>query len=271
MTMYDDDLDVPEFMNRPRGTTSEITRPAIHYKEPINGRVSNVNRPVLTRMQHKAKIRKRKVIAGVLITTHLLAAIIGANIYEKTKPDAPQPSLPNGYILMQIRDRIEVGETITGIANEYYDVDTYSGMYSTALDYTSAILEQNGLRPNTTIHPGDAITVPVIVNQENEIYVQMQAIRAAIDKVEAESLWVPYVLRPGEGMLDLAAKASGSIDETYAIVDSIQAKNSGSRFWVGDTVWIMNPELGRLKTELHELEDALQQSLSQANQNAKTH
>ena len=59
----------------------------------------------------------------------------------------------------------------------------------------------------------------------------------------------------------MAAKASGSVNETYQIADKIKERNRNTNFWYGETVSIMNPQLGQLKTELKELEQALQESL----------
>lgn len=257
MMKYDDDLDVPEFMNSPKRTV----RPAIQYGNPINGQVSNINRPALTRMQHKAKIRKRRVIAGALTTTHLLAAIIGFKVSEKLAPTAAQPSIPTGYILTEVTDTVSAGDTITGIAYEYYDPNSYAGMYGSVEGYTQAILEQNGLRDLSTIYPGQSVTIPVVINGENDIYIKINALKDAIRTITRENLWVEHVITATDSYSSLAAKASGSVNETYAIMDQIISKNEGARFWPGDTVIIMNPELGPLKLELAELEQALQESL----------
>lgn len=270
MTNYDDDLNVPEFMQQQR---RPVTKEVVHYKEPINGRVTNINRPALTRMQHKIKIRKRRAIAGVLITSHFLAAIIGATIADKLSPTTPQPSIPTGYVLTEVKDRVDSGDTITGIASEYYDPSSYSGMYGSIEAYTQAILEQNGLKDFTTIYPGQAVTIPVVINSGNEIYIRMNVLKDAIKTISRENLWVEHTVGAGDTYSSLAAMASGSVNETYEIIDRIMEKNRGARFWPGDTVWIMNPALGPLKIELAELEQALQDSLKTAEmtEGQKTH
>lgn len=268
--MYDDNFDIPALPNANKNNRE--LRPAFYLKEPINGTVRNVNRRALTRMEHKAKIRKRRVVAGALVTTHLLAAIIGANIHDRFMSDAPQPSLPSGYILTEIENVVEPGDTITEIANEYYN-STYSSMYGSVENYTDAILEQNGLKPHTTIQPGQSVSIPVVINSDNEIYIRIQALKDAIHKITEENLWVSYTVGNNDSYSSLAAKASGSVSETYTIMHTIMEKNKNARFWPGDTVMIMNPELGPLKVELVELEDQLQETLkvNQSLEEQKTH
>lgn len=261
--MYDDKPKIPQLMEN--GTIQDnLKLPFGILKKTNIGCIKN---------NPNTTMRKRKSDAPKLVASFTLGVLLtigGAKIGNSMKAPEPQPSIPSGYILTEIKDKIESGDTITSIANEYYDEETYSGMYPTALDYTTAILEQNELEETTTIHPGETISIPVVIHEKDEIYTEIKAIESAIAKIKQEDLWVDYVLQAGDGILDLAAKASGSIDETYSIAADIRAKNKDCRFWDGDTVSIMNPKLGQLKTQLRELQEQLQQSLSQMGEIQKT-
>lgn len=255
--MYDDELKVPEFMDRQEFPIAQEER------KTVFGTIRNICESAIAKAK-KRNLRKRKVDAPALIVSFALGAALtlgGVKMVDTFTPDEPQPSIPNGYILTEITDRVESGDTITGIANEYYNANTYAGMYSTPIDYKNAILEQNNLKDYTTIRPGDSIAIPVVVNINNEFFVRIQVIKDTIKQIEAEDLWVDYILQSGEGILSLAAKASGSVNETYQIADKIKERNRNANFWYGETVSIMNPQLGQLKTELKELEQALQESL----------
>ncbi len=248
------DLEIPEFVDYDKREQGETVGNKKH--------VDHINRAALNRTKGKIKLRRRRAAAGALIiTTHLLAAIMGAKISDSLKVDPPQASIPNGYVLTEITDIIESGDTITDIASEYYDIGTYSGIYPSAIDYTKAILEQNELGDYTTIHPGESITVPVVANSNNEYYIRIQVLKDAIKQIQQTNLWIDYEVKPGDTYSALAAKASGSISETYRIMEEIIRKNKDNSFLPGDIVTIMNPELGPLRLELREMEELFQESL----------
>ncbi len=266
--MYDDELNVPEFTGKREFSPKHLA--PRERKTPL-GTIRNICESALARTK-KRKIRKRRIDAPALIVSFALGATLtlgGVNLANTFTPADPQSSIPDGYILTKITDTVELGDTITGIANEYYNATTYTGIFTTPIDYKAAILEQNSLNDHTTIRPGDAVEIPVVVSENNEFYVQIQVVKEEIRKIEEEDLWVDYVLKPGEGILSLAAKASGSVNETYLIADKIRAQNSDANFWYGETVSIMNPQLGQLKIQLNELEQALVESLK-VNENVET-
>ena len=229
---------------------------------PINGTV-HVNASRFCKKFEKMRIRKRHAIAGALVVSHLLAGVLAYNFGIHNQPVEAQPSIPSGYILTTTTESIEPGDTITKVASEFYDADTYSGIYDNVTEYTTAILEQNGLRPNTTIYPGDRITLPVVVNASNEHYVRMQVLESQIKEIEQNSLWIPYVVKFGDTYANLAARASGTDGEIVINTNRLieRNKDSGIMLMQGSTVWIMNPELGPLKIELNNERALFQESL----------
>lgn len=236
--------------------------PTFVLGNPINGTV-HVNASRLRKKNERMKIRKRRTIAGALVVSHLLAGILAYNFGIHNQPVEAQPSIPNGYILTTTTESIELGDTITKVASEFYDANTYSGIYDNVTEYTTAILEQNGLKPNTTIYPGDRITLPVVVNANNEHYVRIQVLESQIQEIEQNNLWVPHVVSFGDTYANLAAKASGTDSEIVINTNRLieRNKDSGIMLMQGTTVWIMNPALGPLKIELNNERILFQESL----------
>ena len=110
----------------------------------------------------------------------------------------------------------------------------------------------------------DLDELPVVVNKNDPNYLKMKEIENKIKDIEINNLWVRYKIQDGDYVSKLAARASGTYEETYDITLKIFAKNRISKKTVlniGDEIWIMNPELGNLKIELYEIEQNLANSL----------
>lgn len=169
--------------------------------------------------------------------------------------------IPSGYVLTETQDQIRVGGSVTDTAADYY-YSAYTSMYDSLDEYAKVIEDKNGLRHNQTVYPGDTITLPVMVDEANPHYIQTLVLQNQISDIEKNNYWVQYTVQFGDTISSLAAKASGSQGETAILTQKILEKNSSGRILqAGDTIWIVNPELGPLKISLEEEKEALQEEL----------
>ena len=159
---------------------------------------------------------------------------------------------------------IDKGETISSFADRLYSSDC-AEVYGSISRYENAIREQNNIhKASSYIQAGDTLQIPVIIDKDNPYYLQIKDLENQIADIKENNLWVKYTVQYGDTFSSLAALSSDSIQETYENISEIAHRNNMSTKDMlrdGREIWIINPELGRLKLELKTVYEELKQSL----------
>ena len=172
--------------------------------------------------------------------------------------------VPDNQIKVNISMELESGETISDVANKFY-TDECETVYNSVSNFQDEIKEQNNINKfSSFVKAGDTIEVPVIVEKDNPYYLKILEIQNQISNIENNNLWVRYTVEYGDRLSTIAEKASGSYTEIYEITSKIASRNNmgtKSILNAGEEIWIMNPELGKLKAELNEAKEEFKLSL----------
>ena len=172
--------------------------------------------------------------------------------------------VPDNQIKVNISMELESGETISDVANKFY-TDECETVYNSVSNFQDEIKEQNNINKfSSFVKAGDTIEVPVIVEKDNPYYLKILEIQSQISNIENNNLWVRYTVEYGDRLSTIAEKASGSYTEIYEITSKIASRNNmgtKSILNAGEEIWIMNPELGKLKAELNEAKEEFKLSL----------
>lgn len=233
-----------------------------HNNNPSR-RITSFNERQMRQIKREnMRIRKRRVFAGALVATNLIAAISFYNIGSKAgKNSVEPPTIPSGYVLTETIEVADYGDTVYGIASEYYN-PSYAGIYPTLNDYTDAIIESNNLNKNADIDSGDSLRLPVVASTQNDYFVRALEIQKEIDDITRTNYWVEYTIQPGDTISHLAARASGDFRETPILTQKILEKNNvDGVLRDGTTILTINPALGPLKIELQEVQKQFQTSI----------
>ncbi len=201
----------------------------------------------------KRKIKRNNRIASIVFMSALMVAALAEHI-----PGPFKPSIPEGYHQAFATYQVEQGDTIYDIAKEYYDEGTYDLYYKDFNGFVKAIQEVNHV--DKQINPYQNLSIPVIANNDNVFAQRIQELEQQLDGL---TVWVNYEVQAGDTILGLAYKGAGTTDEAYAIKDEIMSRNhlGSSLINQGDHLYIVNPEIGKIKTEIEQLKEKYNQSL----------
>ena len=186
-------------------------------------------------------------LAFAVVTSGIVGGAVGYNSVNK------EVIIPDGYITTNLEMSIHKETDISDIADTYYD-DLYAGVYKNEDNYINSMKDTNKLRSDR-IPAGTTIKIPVIFDANNEHYLRITDLQTQIEELAKNNYWVPYTVKFGDSLSFLAAQASGSEAETVELVNSIKNKNgksSANAIQEGETIYIVNPELGPLKKELEQ-------------------
>lgn len=221
------------------------------------GRIANVNKRQLERRRRKQLQRRKKVLvisaAGILT----VATLFGIHKFNKNDFERV---MPEGYMQIYTTEQVERNDTLTSIAEEYYDDDIYDSYYENINDYVEEIADINNISNPNRIDPYTTVIIPALT-EENNIYMeQIEAIDAQIDQLPK---WVDYEVQAGDTILGLSYLGAGNTDEAYSIQYSIMDRNDldNSTIVIGQRIQIVNPEIGALKKEREILREKLHESL----------
>ena len=220
-----------------------------------NGTVRKVNYKKIERTN------KFKIVTSVIVSSAILIGMLAGIIIDKFKSQKDY-IIPSDKVKTFITLDIEKDDTISEIAADFYS-DECKLVYESFSDYVDEIKKQNGISKfGDHIEPGEELEIPVIVDKKDKYYLAIQEIKNQIKDIEENHLWVKYVVKPGDSYTELAELASGSYEETYELYSKIITKNNvpSNRLREGMEIWIMNPKLGELKTQLREIEEQFKQS-----------
>lgn len=250
-----------------------------NYKSAREVRLQNGTvRDMRSKAAAKRKQKLHRIKTAVKLTVASIAIIGTIVLAGKAVLDRPETHpiiVPAGYTVIYAPEDIYSDDTVTSIAKEYYN-EVYAEMYGSLDKFIEVIKQNNGLNFKGDIKSGNSLNIPVLVDENNEYFIQKAELEAQIAEYKdpnnnEKPYWVPdYKVKFGDSLLGLAAKASGSTTETYQLIDSIMSKNglSNSNIYEGQKLIIINPELGPLKIQLNEITEAFYQSLK-TNQHTK--
>lgn len=209
----------------------------------------------------KIKKRKLKKVMAVTLAAASIITVMTLTGCSKNK----KYIIPDSQIKVSVSMQVEKGETISDIANKFY-TDECEGVYNSVSNFQDEIKEKNNINKfSSFVKSGDTIEVPVIIEKDNPYYLKIFEIQNEITNIENNNLWVRYTVEYGDRLSTIAEKASGSYTETYEITSKIASRNNMGIKTIlnaGEEIWIMNPEIGKLKAELNEAKEAFKLSLT---------
>lgn len=218
-----------------------------------NLRINNINYSKL-KNRKKKKLIKDNCFALLVIST----LIVGVGMARPTA-QGNQTIMPSSYIQIYTTEQVEKNDTLTAIAEKYYNKDIYSSYYQSIDSYMEEIAKINNINKNN-ITPFQELIIPAITTQNN---IYLERIEIINKEIETLDLWIPYQVQIGDTISSLAYKGAGDNDEAYTISKEIMHHNnmSNSNIYAGDTIYIINPEIGDLKKEVFQLKESLNESL----------
>ena len=167
--------------------------------------------------------------------------------------------LPYNYIEIYLQEHIEKDDTVESVAKKYYDKEIYSKIYETIDDYIEEICNLNGIEPYN-LTPFQDINIPVLVHKNNVYLSRITELENEIEKIEK---WVNYTVQNGDTINSLAYLSAGNSTEALTNIESIKEYNklTSNELDTGDTIYIINPEIGKIKRDIVFLRHQLKQSL----------
>lgn len=206
--------------------------------------------------------RKLKVAAvvGTLILVGSSIPIVSALINRNKKPEISQ--VPDNRVVYTIDVEANKGDTLSELALEYYNDDCDS-VYNSFDNYVDDIARGNNIKDKDLIDSNTTYKLPVIIDKDNEYYVQILEKQQEINCLLKNEKWVSYVIKPGDSISALALLSSVDNNELISNTKSIIAHNGidPNKLQYGDVIEIINPKLGELKTQLSDLQNQLEESL----------
>lgn len=286
--MANDKIEIPDVFNTPEYKERQRQRREEPY--PINNnnyqsrnssiKIASVNTARIKKLSRQRKIQKIANTIKIITVLGCLIVLfnIGSRIYNKVTTPPHEYVVPAGYTEMQSKDVVGYNGSVSEVAVNYYNHDeSYEIAYGSFNNYVNAIIELNNLPPNGRVQPYQSLKIPALVDENNEYLSQIATLQAQIDEYTnkdntEKQYWIrDYKVKLGDSLLGLAGLASnGTTNETYRIKDLIVAENklSSSYIYEGQTLDIVNPELGQLKSQLENLKNELYESLKET-QNIK--
>lgn len=255
-------FNTPEYRQRQeeaRRRDEEAYNQSLQSTPQKRTKVSNIN---TNRLKKKEKFSLKKT--GFIIVAILALGVLAKVIVPGQTPEQdPSYLIPDGYVSMYTSEEVTRGDTVYSIANEYYNTGVYSNTYGSLNNYVETIINTNNLSYDGDIEPFDVLTIPVIVDADNIYYQELNRIEQEINKIRETEYWIDYVVKPGDSLSSIAARASGTAGETIQLTKRIMSKNDldNSLIYEGQHLKIVNPILGQLKIQFNETKQALQESL----------
>lgn len=222
-------------------------------------KISNVNDK---KALYRKKIQRRNRFLTLVLGAGLFASA-GNIIAQNAEAKERIPVMPEGYTEYYSTCNIDKDDTIYEIAEDYWVEETHSMYYFDIENYVDYIGEVNQINVNR-ITPYQNILIPTLVEEQNIYLQQIQNLKESIKSLDR---WVQYEVQNGDTVLSLAFNGAGDTNEAYALKDEISQRNGGTNIYAGETIWIINPEIGFLKKEIVRLENLLNASLRHNNTN----
>lgn len=226
----------------------------------MSNKIKYVNHDEL-KQRKKRRVRKDRVAALVIGGVILSAGAAKAD----GKAAAAQPAMPDGFMQIYTTEQVDYGETLSDIASYYYNEETHDSYFLNFDNYVETIATTNNISKNN-ISPFQNLIIPTIVAEDN---IYLQQINNLTQQLETLEKWVPHKIEYNDTILSLSYLGAGDTNEAYEIKNSILQRNNinGTTIYAGDTIEIINPKIGEIKKEIAQLNDKLNQSLKNQNEN----
>lgn len=214
-------------------------------------KIKNVKNPLL----------KRVVLTGVITTTILVASKI------VNRPPTLAPTIPDGYQQIYINELVDYGETLDDITSKYY-TENEALYYTSYRSFVKTVEQRNNIE-YMNINNRTTISIPVIIEKDNEYYNNIKQLEAAIPTKEE---WVSYKIQDGDTLYSLAWLGSGNGDQAMDNVEKIMIKNNLNDTVIesGKKIYIINPEIGDIRKEIEKLNNELYNYVTTGNKNINT-
>lgn len=211
-------------------------------------RINNINHIRFKNKKRKNKLFRINCFSLVLISSLTIPIM---NNHKKI--------IPNGYIKINTTEKVQKDDTLTSIAKKYYNEDIYPLYYRSLDNYIDEIAKINNVNKNN-ITPFQELIIPAIIPQNN---IYLERIETLNQQIKSLPVWIPYNIQVGDTISSLAYKGAGDIDDAYTISNEIIKYNniSDTNISAGNTINIINPQIGDLKKEIFQLKRSLNDSL----------
>lgn len=224
------------------------------------GRISNINKKRIN-SNNKKKLNRKNCALAITTSVMIFFAGLGIGKASEIKTNPNYPILNENQIMATITLNAYENDTIEEIANTYYN-DAYENAFGSRANYEKSIEKQNNIN-NSETKLKNKINVPVIIDKNNSYLQELVILKTKISKIEQNNYWVKHTIGLDENLSSLAALSSGTNSETIENTKKIADKNgiSANTIYAGQEIWIINPELGKLKIQLNNVEANLIESL----------
>ena len=236
--------------------------------------IKKVNKKRIKKLKRKAIIKTAVFVMGLMIIPKLASGNDNFDFKIKfkdinlngdfgiTSGDEFGEPIPEGYSKVYIDEFVDYGETLEDIANKYY-TDNIATIYPDLNEYMDNIINKNDIKYNV-INKYDSIKVPVIVENDNYYLNEIDRLTKEIKNLDE---WVPYTIMAGDTISELAWKGAGTADEAINNTSLIINNNNvdPSNLQIGQTIYIINPEIGELKRQINDLYDQFIPTVTNSN------
>lgn len=213
----------------------------------------------------KIKLQKRKSIIALSSAAIMFFSglAIGKAQIPTNQPEVNPVNIDDNQIMTNIIVNVEYDDTVYDIASKYY-TDAYENVYGSIENFIKSIESQNGLA-DAKIEYGSMISVPVIIDRNSPILQSYISKQLELAELEENEKWIKYTAKLDDNLTELAAFGSAL---NYVGIDSditqeiIKYNNLESNNIVyGQELFIINPKIGVVKSEIVELKKQLVESL----------
>ena len=212
---------------------------------------------------NNVRSRSKLKIAAIAATVIVVASsvpILNALINNKKKPEVS--SVPDNQIIYTVDVDVNKGDTLSELALQYYN-DDCDNVYNSFDNYIDDIARGNGIEDKNLIDKNTTYKLPVVIDKDNEYYVEFLKAREDLNNILQNEKWVTYTIKAGDSISKLAMIVSMDNNELIENTNSIISHNQidPNRLKDGDIIEILNPKIGEAKSRLLGAKKALDESL----------
>lgn len=222
-----------------------------------------------------------KITAASLLTATVLFGLVA---HQKGKKQGYEVgtkeshkilyNLSDEQILTTIRVYAHNGDTISNIANKYFNKDN-AQYYGSQENFQDAIATNNHIIDKNNIDSNIYLNVPVVLNKNDQHYKRIIDLQNQINTIlnDDNLKWMLYTDK-GEVFSELVELSNPFIEGIYGsndwheIIEYNKAHNKDfdiTKIQLGDQIYIHNPKLWDLRKDLNIAETLLEQSLINPN------
>lgn len=223
---------------------------------------------------NKTNIKLKKVNPKAAVILGLGSSIVFSTItgivvnqINKNEQKNNPAVLSENSIMITVDEVVQSGDCLYDFAKEYYNEEMAS-FYDSVEEYSNAIRIQNNIAKNEVdnLDVGKVISIPVIIDKDNENYRQMIVLESKIDELEKNAFWIDgYQVTPTDTLWNIASRSCSNPNDINEVMELIQEKNNltGTNFTYGSTISIPNPLIAELENYLMDANESLKDSIKE--------